>query len=136
MHAWGKPAFGSPFELWREQEVLHVVLAERARMGLAETKELLRLVAAMDPTGRMPVLLHYPEGVELEEGARRLLRRACRGQEHPVAFFSNGHHGRAQAELFKHMHAPAFPFRVFAWHADAFRWARERRQLAVLEARS
>ncbi len=135
MRAWTRPAFGSPFELWREDDVLHLVLAKQAHMGLADMKELIRLVSAMDTSGRTPVLLEYPEGVEVTEDARRMLRRACREQGHPVAFFSNDHHGRAQGELFKRMHAPAFPFRVFAWHADAFRWARERRQLTVLEAR-
>lgn len=114
MRAWVRPAFGSPFELWREDDVLHLVLAKEARMGSADVKELIRLVAAMDPAGRTPVLLEYPEGVEVADEARRLLRRACREQGHPIAFFSNDHQGRVQGELFKRMHAPAFPFKAFA----------------------
>ncbi|MBK6371651.1 MAG: hypothetical protein IPF64_18050 [Flavobacteriales bacterium] len=43
--------------------------------------------------------------------------------------------GLAQAELFKHVERPAFPFRVFTMREAAYRWARERRQLADVLAR-
>jgi hypothetical protein len=40
---------------------------------------------------------------------------------------------RAQAEMFKHVERPAFPFRVFALRDQGHRWARERCQLKVLK---
>lgn len=135
MLAWEKPAFGSPFELWREDGILHLVLAKGARMSIGDMKEMIRLIAAMDPEGRSPVLLEYPEGVQVEESARDLLRRVCGAQGHPVAFFTHDLNSRLQGELFKRMHKPSFPFRVFSWRDEACRWVRERRQLVELAER-
>jgi hypothetical protein len=133
---WQRPAFGSPFELWLEEDVLHLVLAKRMRMGTAGIKELIRLVTAMDTSGTRPVLIECPDDVAVGDDGWRLLRRACRAHRHAIAFVAIGHPGRAQGELFKRMQATSVPVRVFTWRADAFRWARERRQLAMLTARS
>jgi hypothetical protein len=81
------------------------------------------------------VLLVYPERVVVEEPARELLRRVCSAQGHPVALFTTDLQGRLQGELFRRVHKPRFPFRVFGWREEAYRWARERRQLADLELR-
>lgn len=135
MQGWEKPVFACPFELWREEDVLQLTLARHARMALHDTKELARLVAALDPTGHAPILLEYPEGVEVTDDARRFLRRTIARQGHPIAFFTHDLNSRLHGELFKRMHAPAFPFRIFTWRTDAVRWVRERRQLALLNPR-
>ena len=131
----GRTTFDPPFELWREDGVLHLVLARGARVKVRDMKEFIRLVAALDGTGHAPVLMEYPEQVVVDEPARALLRRVCGAQGHPVALFAVGAAGRAQAEVFKHVERPDFPFRVFALREEAFRWARERRELAELAMR-
>lgn len=130
MKAWEQPAFGQPFELWREDGILHLVLAKGAQVRVHDMKEFIRLVAALDRTGKAPVLMEYAEQVVVEERARALLRRVCGAHGHPVALLAEHATGRAQAELFKHLERPAFPFRVFVLRASAHRWARERCQLA------
>lgn len=132
MLSWEKPAFDQPYELWREEGVLHLVLAKGAHVQVKHMKEFIRLVAAMDRSGRAPVVMEYPEHVVVDERARALLRRVCGAQGHPVALFASHFTSRVQAELFKHVERPAFPFRVFTVREAAFRWARERRQLASL----
>lgn len=131
-----RTAFDPPFELWREDGVLHLVMAKGARVQVRDMKEFIRLVAALDRTGRSPVVMEYAAHVVVEDGARALLRRVCGAQGHSVALFANDPTSRNQAELFKHVERPAFPFRVFGQREEAFRWARERRQLAELVLRS
>ena len=43
---WEKPAFSSPFELWKEDGVLFLVLASGATMQVRDMKEVIRLIAA------------------------------------------------------------------------------------------
>jgi len=136
MLAWEKPAFGQPFELWREDGVLHLVLAQGAQVRVYDMKEFIRLVAALDRSGKCPVVMEYAQHVVVQDQARALLRRVCGANGHPVALFAADAKGRAQADLFKHVEKPAFPFRVFALREAAFRWARERRQLADLASGS
>lgn len=131
-----RTTFEPPFELWREDGLLHLVMAKGARIQVRDMKEFIRLVGALDRTGRSPVLMEYAEHVVVEDRARALLRRVCGAQGHPVALFAMDPTSRNQAELFKHVERPAFPFRVFSLREEAFRWARERRQLAELVQRS
>lgn len=130
MIEWERPAFGQPFELWREEGILHLVLAKGAQVRIHDMKEFIRLTAALDRTGRAPVLMEFPEQVVVEERARALLRRVCGAQGHAVALLAEEANARGQAELFKHVERPAFPFRVFHERTAAYRWARERGQLA------
>lgn len=132
MLSWEKPAFDQPFELWRDEGVLHLVLASGAHVRVEHMKEFIRLVAALDRSGRAPVVMEYPQHVIIDERARALLRRVCGAHGHPVSLFASHFSSRAQAELFKHVERPAFPFRVFTVREAAFRWARERRQLGLL----
>ncbi|MBL7940201.1 MAG: hypothetical protein JNL43_12640 [Flavobacteriales bacterium] len=131
-----RTTFDPPFELWREDGVLYLVMAKGARVQVRDMKEFIRLVAALDRSGCSPVLMEYAEQVVVDDSARALLRRICGAQGHPVALFATDPTSRAQAEVFKHVERPAFPFRVFALREEAFRWARERRQLAELVQRS
>ncbi len=133
MLQWEAPAFDSPFELWREDGVLHLVLAKGGRMRTGHMKEILRLIAALDRGGRVPVVIDHALGVVVEEDARRLLTRACRSQGHPLAVYSTDRECRDQLDVFRTVHRPAFPFRVFQRREEAYRWARERRQLSVLK---
>lgn len=121
-----RPAFEQPFELWREGGMLHLVLAKGARVDRQQMKEFIRLIAALDPSGAKPVVMEYPAHVVVAQDARVLLRRVCGAQGHPVALLALDAGGRAQAELFKHMERPAFPFQVFDRSDAAFAWARER----------
>ncbi|MBP7408850.1 MAG: hypothetical protein KA941_08835 [Flavobacteriales bacterium] len=133
MLQWEAPAFESPFELWREEGVLHLVLAKGGCMRIGHMKEILRLIAALDTSGRVPVMIDHAQGVVVEEDARRLLTRVCREQGHPVAVYSTDRDCRNQLDVFRQVHKPSFPFRVFERREEAFRWARERRQLSALE---
>ena len=136
MLAWEGPVFEQPFELWKEEGVLHLVLAQGGLVRVQDMKEFIRLVAALDPDGRSPVLMELAPAVVVEEPARQLLRRVCGKQGHAVALLAVDAGGRAQAELFKHLERPAFPCRVFSFREEAARWTRERPQLAVLVGRS
>ena len=132
---WDPPAFDSPFELWKEDGFLHLVLANGAQVGVPQMKEMVRLIGAMDPSGHAPVMLEYNAQVAVTEDARKLLRRVCGAQGHPVALYTTDLECRLQGELFKQVHRPAFPFRVFGWREEAFRWARERVQLSEIVGR-
>jgi hypothetical protein len=132
MQVWEKPVFGPPFELWKESGILHLALAEGASVQVGHMKEFVRLVAALDPAGVSPVVMELAPDVVVEEQARQLLRRVCGAQGHAVAIVTVDPTVRAQAELFKHMERPAFPFRVFALRDEGYTWARERCQLKVL----
>jgi hypothetical protein len=133
MLVWEKPVFGPPFELWKENGVLHMALAQGGSVRIGDMKEFVRLVAALDPTGTAPVLMELAPDVVVEEPARQLLRRVCGAQGHAVAVIAVDPTVRAQAEMFKHVERPAFPFRVFALRDQGHRWARERCQLKVLK---
>ncbi|HQV75741.1 MAG TPA: hypothetical protein PLE78_09640 [Flavobacteriales bacterium] len=130
-----RPVFDQPFELWREDGVLHLVLGMGAQVRISDMKEFIRLVAALDRSGNSPVLIEHARGANVAEDARMLLRRVCGAQGHPVGLLAIDPEGRAQAEIFKILERPAFPFRVFARRDEAWRWVRERRQLAALVMR-
>ncbi|MBP7156059.1 MAG: hypothetical protein KBA60_08630 [Flavobacteriales bacterium] len=130
-----RPVFDQPFELWREDGVLHLVLGMGAQVRISDMKEFIRLVAALDRSGNSPVLIEHARGANVAEDARMLLRRVCGAQGHPVGLLAMDPEGRAQAEIFKILERPAFPFRVFARRDEAWRWVRERRQLAALVMR-
>lgn len=132
MLQWEAPVFGPPFELWRDDGTLHLVLADGARLRTTDMKELIRLIAAMDRAGRTPVMIDHAPGVFVDDDARHLLTRVCRAQGHPVAVYTTDPQCRRQLELFRELHRPRFPFRLFERREDAWRWVRERRQLAVL----
>lgn len=82
----GRPVFSSPFELWKEEGVLFLVLQPGATMKMQDMKEVIRLIAALDRTGKAPVFLEYPGNFAVRPGARDLLRRVCGAHGHPVAF--------------------------------------------------
>lgn len=132
---WERPVFDNPFELWKEDGILHLVLAKGAQFGISNMKEVLRLIRALDQTGKAPVMLEYGAQVVVAEDARKLLRRVCGAQGHPVALYTTDLECRLQGELFKQVHRPAFPFRVFGFREEAFRWARERVQLSEIIGR-
>lgn len=135
MHTWEPPAFEQPFELWRDDSVLHLALMRRARLTTGVMKEMIRLVAAMDASGRVPVLIDHAPEVVVEEPARALLVRVCRSQGHPVAVYSESAQCRAQLDVFRQVHKPRFPFREFSSRDEAWRWAQACAQIsAVREA--
>lgn len=135
MIQWEPPVFDSPFELWREEGLLHLVLAKGGRVSVRHMKEMIRLIAALDRSGRAPVMIDHAPGVVVEEPARALLTRVCRHQGHPVGVYSTDPACRNQLDVFRQVHRPAFPFRVFENREEAYRWARERRQLATFAER-
>jgi len=129
---WEPPVFRPPFELWRDDGVLHLSLTEGARLSVKVMKEMVRLVAAIDRVGRTPVLIDHAPGATVDDDARALLVRVCRAQGHPVVVYSANQHCRAQVEFFLQVHRPRFPLRVFASRKDASRWAREFQQVEVI----
>ena len=92
-------------------------------------KEFIRLVAALDPSGKAPVLMEYPAQVVVDNEARSLLRRVCGAHGHSVALIALDPTGHMQAERFKRLERPAFPFQVFDRHEAALQWASLRGQL-------
>lgn len=120
---WDPPVFRPPFELWRDDAVLHLSLTEGARLSAKVMKEMVRLVAALDHTGHSPVLIDHAHGVSIEDDARALLVRVCRAQGHPVIVYSGSDQCRMQVEVFRQVHRPSFPLRVFTSREDAWRWA-------------
>lgn len=122
----GHSPFEQPFELWRENGLLHFVLAPGARVDTRHMKEFIRLVAALDRSGRAPVVMEFNAQAVVADEARALLRRVCGEQGHPVAVLALDLPGRKQAELFKYMERPAFPFQVFGSRPEAERWASDR----------
>lgn len=132
MLQWEPPAFEQPFELWRDEGVLHLVLLEGAQLQPKVMKEMIRLMAAMDATGRVPVLIDHAPGVAVDDSARALLVRVCRAQGHPVAVYTANPQCRGQLEFFRQVHRPRFPFRVFDSRNEAWRWARERLQIEAV----
>jgi hypothetical protein len=129
MFQWEPPVFEQPFELWRDEGVLHLVLADDARMGTREMKEVLRLIRAMDREGQSPVVIGHAPGVTVADDARRLLARVCRAQGHPVVVHCADARTRDELERFRAVYRPQFPFKVCAHLNEAWRWARERQQL-------
>lgn len=134
MLQWEPPAFEQPFELWRDDGVLHLVLVEGAQLKAKVMKEMIRLVAALDSTGGVPVLIDHAPGVAVDESARQLLVRVCRAQGHPVAVYTTSQQCRSQLEFFRQVHRPRFPFRVFDSRNEAWRWARERLQIEAVRS--
>lgn len=132
MLAWEPSVFDHPFELWRDDGVMHLVLADGARLSPRVMKEMIRLVAAMDASGASPVLIDHAPGVAVDDDARALLVRVCREHGHPVAVYSANRACRDQLLLFKQVQRPRFPFRVFESRQEAWRWVRECKQLELV----
>lgn len=123
MNAWEPPVFEQPFELWRDAGVLHLVLANRAHLRRQEMKEMVRLIGAMDGSGRVPVMIDHAPGVQIDDDARALLVRVCRAQGHPVVVYATDTACLRQLELFKQVHRPRFPFQVAGSREEAWGWA-------------
>ncbi|HMQ77488.1 MAG TPA: hypothetical protein PKE21_14790 [Flavobacteriales bacterium] len=112
----------APYELWREEGVLRVRLKARTRVDLREMRDLLRLAQAVDPGGRMPLVVELRELVRVAPEARTLLVRCSRLRGRPVAFLAADRSDRLQAEFFLRFNRPTFPFRVCADLEDAADW--------------
>ncbi|MBL7964002.1 MAG: hypothetical protein JNM31_09165 [Flavobacteriales bacterium] len=111
-----------PFELWRENGVVNVVFSQTARIDVPCMKDLLRLIAALDPLCQVPVLVQLEAPVRMDNEARQLLVRQSQGLNRPVALLSNDMACRSQGEMLAHLLKPLFPFRTFAWREEADRW--------------
>ncbi|HRH36946.1 MAG TPA: hypothetical protein PK760_01290 [Flavobacteriales bacterium] len=123
---WEGPVFKQPFELWRDEGVLHLVLASHAHLRTNEMKEMIRLIAAMDPSGGTPVLIDHAPEVVVDVDARRMLTRACKAQGHPIVVYTESAQCKRQLDLFRQVNRPAFPFAIFNTREEAFHWALER----------
>ena len=125
---WGMPSSMHavnvlPFELWREEGVIRLVLSRGARIDICALKELLRVLGAVDPTGRAPVLVEEEDRVEFNEQARDMLRRISKsGGGRPVAVMAYDLTGRVQGGMLAHYFSGSFPMRTFAWREEAMRW--------------
>lgn len=128
MLQWEGPLFEQPFELWRDEGVLHLVLADGAQLSAREVKEVVRLVAALDRDGRSPLMIDHAPNVAVADGARRLITRVCKAHGHPVVVYTASIRCQGQLELFRQVHKPSFPFKVCSSREEAWAWASERRQ--------
>ncbi|MCB9184722.1 MAG: hypothetical protein H6591_12495 [Flavobacteriales bacterium] len=131
VNMWEPPVFQQPFELWRDTGVLHLVLADHAYLRRQEMKEMIRLIGALDGTGRVPVMIDHAPDVAIEDDARALLVRICRAQGHPVVVYTTSTVCQRQLELFRQVHRPRFPFHVAASREEAWSWSRMRIQEAA-----
>ena len=113
------------FELEREDRVLRIVFRSVCQLAVLHVKEILRLVGAMDPAVHTGVVVECPEGLEVGEASRMMLARACRSACRPVAIHTPDLDLRLQTELFRAMHRPAFPMRVFHSGVEAQRWVHD-----------
>ncbi|MCB0791747.1 MAG: hypothetical protein H6595_08855 [Flavobacteriales bacterium] len=111
-----------PFELWREEGILRLLLTRHARIGPPEAKELVRLIAALDPATSAPILLELGELVQVGPVAKELLSRLHGEPRRAVALLALDTSDRLQGEFFRRFHKPAFPFRVFVDPGEAHRW--------------
>jgi hypothetical protein len=111
-----------PFEIWREDGTIRLLLTRSSRIDLPVMKEILRVVGAIDPSGRSPVLVEQEDRAVLEEGARGFLLRLHHRPGRPVAFVANDLADRVQGELLGRYYSDRFPFRTFAWKEEAVHW--------------
>ena len=102
---------------------MELATAEGGRFTAEVTEEMVRLVSALGRDGRSPVRVDHAPGVTIEDDARALLTRVCRVQGHPVIVYSGSEQCRMQVEVFRQVHRPRFPLRVFASREEAWRWA-------------
>lgn len=117
-----RDAHALPFEIWREEGVIHLLLTRGSRIDNNVMKEILRVMGAIDPAMRSPVLLEQEDRAVLAEGARALLHRFARVPGRPVAFIASDLRDRVQGEMLTHWFNTRFPFRTFAWKTDALKW--------------
>ncbi|MBS1582328.1 MAG: hypothetical protein JST66_09035 [Bacteroidetes bacterium] len=111
-----------PFVIWEEAGVLHLVLGNAEPIGPWTMKDILRHMRAMDPIGGQPVLVEQQALVRMSPEARAFLTRVCQSDARPVAFVADDLPDRIQGEFFVRFHKPTFPFRVFAFREEAYRW--------------
>lgn len=113
-----------PFELWREDNVIRLVVSSRGHLGIKEMKELIRLVGALDPSGTVPVVVELDALVQVGVRARLLLARMQPIGQRCVALIALDLSDRVQGEFFRRFHRPGFQFRVFHDHDAALHWLR------------
>lgn len=113
-----------PYELERQEDVLRIAFRAAYQVDPLQMKEILRLVAALDPAVQAAVVVDCPAGLTVTEETRALLARACRSACRPVAIATPELDLRLQAQVFKVVHRPGFPMRVFSSYAEALQWVR------------
>ncbi|MBK7553406.1 MAG: hypothetical protein IPI55_02065 [Flavobacteriales bacterium] len=69
-----------PFEIWREEGVMRVVMGQFMRIGVSEVKEIIRVLGVIDDTGSDPVVLELEEHVRVSPDARCSSPAAARAQ--------------------------------------------------------
>lgn len=125
----GVSAFRSSFELWREDGVIRSVMAPGTDVQVRDMKEVLRLVGALDPTARAPLLLEFDRCTVRPE-ALALLCRVRRTHAQSVALCTRDALLRYQAAHLRDIRGTSFQLRVFDDLPKACAWVRERVQLA------
>jgi hypothetical protein len=115
----------APYELWRENGSLHLMLNRSSDLGLLEMKEILRLISALDPDSIRPILVHSQPQAGLSDDARILLQRSCKGNiQRFVAFIGENISTATVGEIQKLKQRCSFPLMEFYSQSDAETWFR------------
>ncbi|MCB0795562.1 MAG: hypothetical protein KDB88_12570 [Flavobacteriales bacterium] len=123
-----------PYEIWREEGILQVVFGTTARIRVQEMKEILRLVSALDPVVKAPVLARIGPGALISDMAKLLLARVSAPAGRSVAVLVSDHAELVQARFFHRFHRPGFQLLVTTDHSEAWLWASKRRSVTTIPA--
>lgn len=102
--------------------MIHIQFLRDARLDVPMVKELLRVLEAVDPTGRAPVLVEHENRVQLEPEAAALLRRSCERPSRPLAWMARDRAEVLEGEMHARQFHAHFPMRTFTWREEAMRW--------------
>jgi hypothetical protein len=127
----GVSAFRSSFELWREEGVILLVMARGTFMQVRDMKEVLRLIGALDPASKAPLLLEC-DGCIVHPEALDLLCRVRQAYALPVALCTRDARVRYQAAHMRCARGSSFRFKLFEDRSKALVWVRERVQLVEI----
>ena len=117
-------ALVAPFELWREEQILHLTFGSSSSIGVTEIKEVLRLISALDPVNERVVVVHSDGSVSISADARLFLARSCNGElRRSVALVAETLSSRVTGDMFSLLNRPRFPFLVVNSVREALKWA-------------
>ena len=116
--------FSNPFELWREDGILRLVISSDVIISVHEVKEWMRLLSALDPRCEAPLLVEQQGDLRLAGHAWEFAIRCGNVDSRSMALLVRDARSRALANLFLRSFDTAFPISVFSQEKTAMRWCR------------